>query len=480
MARGRGRRTVAEEGETDAVGSLGTVGRDAGAQQVRGNGPKAASAGGTGGLSAVPGATLPSGSAEGAAPLGGASGTAEGPAPVSGAPGPGTAPSVVAPRSFESERPQPPRPVGPAAPAATAVVPPERATAGAATSAATAVSAPVGKVVAAGSSSANSAASNANGNGDMRRFRRITYTADVDLAVVRQVLLNMPWRQEHGRVMDAWDRTATEIARGTELEESQFNGHKLQDRVRILCDEYKRKRAASARASGIDEPPPTELDTALEDLVEELDQHRKDRTGRKTQQADEEQLAKDIRENALQTLAGKRRVSPETVDADDLDDTSGSSTPAGPQSKMRAVDALNQVANAISRRQGPSQAELEVRRDELVHQRELLEYQRQKDRDTLAYQREKDAELLLFQREKEVHAREAELHRIASSERRLETILKSGIDMLRIYLDLQTGRAGSNTSVAGADTVPDRAAPQGSTASNRSASSPAQPGPSFS
>jgi|GEM_PF-7026183 hypothetical protein len=224
--------------------------------------------------------------------------------------------------------------------------------------------------------------------------KRQAYQEAETAAMVAQVLLDRPFAAAHGDTAAAWDTVAQTLASSVEGLE-HLNGIRLQTHLMAKAREQHAKEEREVKASGISPPPPTELEQALLELYELTDGARKRKKARLEEEARDEAVAKQVRDDAMRALAKR---------SNDQGESSG----AGTMRKARAVDALSGIANAMSdlgkaAHAGASADELALRREEIAnHERHAaadLELRRQ----ALAQQRE-EAQLQAELRKAELEA----------------------------------------------------------------------------
>ena len=85
----------------------------------------------------------------------------------------------------------------------------------------------------------------------------------------------------------------------------------VRDRYALLISQHKQKQREEEKASGIDVPEPTELDTLLDEIQEgeKSAEQKSDALKKKKKAKDEKEkaAAEEIRQAALQTMAKKER-----------------------------------------------------------------------------------------------------------------------------------------------------------------------------
>jgi hypothetical protein len=103
------------------------------------------------------------------------------------------------------------------------------------------------------------------------RFSRISYDDEADLAILRQVMQEAPFARDHGEQSQAWEACAQAVAGAIGNNRNRLfllNGSKTKDRVAHLLKEHADRERVALAASGIDEPPATELTKALIDIAD--------------------------------------------------------------------------------------------------------------------------------------------------------------------------------------------------------------------
>ncbi|EGZ17627.1 hypothetical protein PHYSODRAFT_389597, partial [Phytophthora sojae] len=126
--------------------------------------------------------------------------------------------------------------------------------------------------------------------------KRRNFSAEEDLALLRQALSNRPFLKERGKTMAAWDALAAQLVSDANFSRSasrgKLSGKTAQARFDKLVTQKRQQNAAALAASGVDEEE-TEKDVLLDELIALIDDHieavaAENDTAKRKRDADEE------------------------------------------------------------------------------------------------------------------------------------------------------------------------------------------------
>ena len=214
--------------------------------------------------------------------------------------------------------------------------------------------------------------------------QKMIWTNQHDILLCREILVEEPYKFKHGSRErgQCWDRIANALSR---IEKPRFmvDQRSVRDHFMKLEKNHKRKMAAEERASGID-PEHTELDEALQDIVERTegaqDELAKGEERRERNAEKEKETAEDVRKRSMERLSQTReRESPESA------------------KKKRKCSSPGDTVEYLKEK---SERELEIRREEIeLRKREMALKEREAEREWELKRKEQDL------REREVEQR---------------------------------------------------------------------------
>ena len=147
--------------------------------------------------------------------------------------------------------------------------------------------------------------------------QKMTWTPAHDVLLCREILVEEPFKFKHGSRERGqhWDKIATSL---NQMGKPRFlvDQRSVRDRFLKLERNFKGKMAEEERASGIEPPEPTELDQAIQDIIERSeeaqDEMAKGDERREKAAEKEKETAESVRKRSMERLAETRqRESPE-------------------------------------------------------------------------------------------------------------------------------------------------------------------------
>ena len=143
------------------------------------------------------------------------------------------------------------------------------------------------------------------------KSRYFVWTEEHDILMLREALTSEPYNfkpksSEGGQV---WESIAAHL-NSLKSPEFRVTSRAVRDRYALLISRHKLKQREEEKASGIDVPEPTELDTLLEEIREreKIAEDKADtlRNEKKAKDEKEKAAAEEIRQAALQTMAKRK------------------------------------------------------------------------------------------------------------------------------------------------------------------------------
>lgn len=105
-----------------------------------------------------------------------------------------------------------------------------------------------------------------------RSHKRRNFTAEEDLALLRQALSERPYIKERGKTIAAWGALAAQLVRDNNFSRDKLSGKKAQARFDKLVLQKRQQNAVALAASGVEEEE-TEKDILLDELIALIDDH---------------------------------------------------------------------------------------------------------------------------------------------------------------------------------------------------------------
>ncbi|KAE8899458.1 hypothetical protein PF005_g4375 [Phytophthora fragariae] len=102
--------------------------------------------------------------------------------------------------------------------------------------------------------------------------KRRNFSAEEDLALLRQALSNRPFLRERGKTLAAWDALAAQLVSDANFTRGKLSGKTAQARFDKLVTQKRQQNAVALAASGVDEEE-TEKDVLLDELIALIDDH---------------------------------------------------------------------------------------------------------------------------------------------------------------------------------------------------------------
>lgn len=202
------------------------------------------------------------------------------------------------------------------------------------------------------------------------------WTEEHDITFVREILLYEPYNYRKGSVerKGIWQQIADAL---NIIEEPSFrvNARSVRDHLNSLLEHFKKKINAEERASGIS-PEETELDIALQDIMERLDEAEEEQSkqtaNKKAKQEGDMQKAKEMRKRSLETFS-------ETKDRSMEENCSKRSRNNGSETiaylKEKAAMEVQLRKEELQQKAHLKEEELKVRKAE--QQQQLMMFQQQ-------------------------------------------------------------------------------------------------------
>lgn len=139
----------------------------------------------------------------------------------------------------------------------------------------------------------------------------MSWTPAKDILLCREIIFQNPYSEKKKSVQRSaiWDRIADKL---NDIDQPKFNVDKraVRDHIAILIKRQKRKVAAEEKASGIN-PEPTELDTALEEIIaleDAADVELAELNNEKKEKIEQDKLtATDMRKKAMEKLGDTQK-----------------------------------------------------------------------------------------------------------------------------------------------------------------------------
>ena len=135
----------------------------------------------------------------------------------------------------------------------------------------------------------------------------MTWTKEHDVMLCREMLVIQPFRFKHG-TRDrgrCWEKIAQNMS---DIAHLNFivDMRGVSDRFGKVEKNFKKKRASEERASGICPDEPDELDQALEEIVQLMNEEQWDNGERRKEIEKEKEIAASVRKRATERLAETR------------------------------------------------------------------------------------------------------------------------------------------------------------------------------
>ena len=135
----------------------------------------------------------------------------------------------------------------------------------------------------------------------------MTWTKEHDIMLCREILLVQPFRFKHG-TRDrgrCWEKIAQNL---NDVERPHFlvDMRGVRDRFTKLEKNFRKKKASEERASGICPDEPDELDQALEEIVQLMNEELWEAGERRKELEREKTTAASVRKRAMERLAETR------------------------------------------------------------------------------------------------------------------------------------------------------------------------------
>ncbi|XP_065065313.1 golgin subfamily A member 6-like protein 2 [Rhopilema esculentum] len=135
----------------------------------------------------------------------------------------------------------------------------------------------------------------------------MTWTKDHDVLLCREILAEEPYQNKHGSKErgKCWDKIADAL-NGVERPKFNVDQRAVRDRFVKLERGFRRRINEEMRASGV-APEPSELDEAMEDILERKDsaeqQQAKCDDGKRQATGAEKEMAQAVRKRAMESLS---------------------------------------------------------------------------------------------------------------------------------------------------------------------------------
>ena len=133
----------------------------------------------------------------------------------------------------------------------------------------------------------------------------MSWTIAIDVALCREILVLEPYKYKVGSRErgQCWDSIAKNLNSVSCHHKFSVDQRAVRDRFSKLEKYYRKRMASEERASGIS-PEMTELDEALENIFESMEEESKTRKGMdKNQEKNQKQVAEAIRKRSMEILA---------------------------------------------------------------------------------------------------------------------------------------------------------------------------------
>ena len=148
-------------------------------------------------------------------------------------------------------------------------------------------------------------------------MKRKKFNSEEDLYLLRQVSCDLPFKAKRGEVTAAWQVVADTLLEIDGFNRPNCNWKITQSRFLTLLEEHRSFDSESNRKSGITEDEDEKI-ILLDDLLASYDDHEKMKAKRKEDQNDkaalEEFCGQTIRENALNNLVKRQKVTKDAAD----------------------------------------------------------------------------------------------------------------------------------------------------------------------
>ena len=137
------------------------------------------------------------------------------------------------------------------------------------------------------------------------------WTSGHDVKLVREILITEPYQHKPGSRESgkAWE-TIAENLRKSDKRRFTVTQRSVRDRFKLLQNRFKISERKELAASGIS-PEPTELDAALEEIMERMssciESRQKDTDSQKEKEEREKKSAQEMRKQALETLGQTKK-----------------------------------------------------------------------------------------------------------------------------------------------------------------------------
>lgn len=199
--------------------------------------------------------------------------------------------------------------------------------------------------------------------------------------LLREVLTSEPFLYKVGskEAGQKWSETADKVNSYSLFKSTPRDQRSVREQFNKLIGEYKKKKQQSQKASGVEEDPPTEIDSLLEDITEKMSSEpiRVDNANsKKLEKKRKEALA--CREKAMTTWvkAGKST----DMDSDSDEETVAAKRPR--RSRKKSSDAFAFLSEKSEREAELRKEEMELKRKELELQTQQLQQMMQSQQNT--------------------------------------------------------------------------------------------------
>ena len=215
------------------------------------------------------------------------------------------------------------------------------------------------------------------------------WSRDHDVLLMREILLHEPWANRHGSPErgKAWEEVSDSLNGAADAAlKFKVTQRSVRDRFKLLMQNYKKRQNEEIKASGIAPPEETELEHALEDIIERFQEadtnYRKELEDKKTKNEVDTRKAVEMRKRSLETFS-------ESMDRSE-------------DSKKRPRSTGNETLQYLRER---SEQEMKIKEDELKLKK--IELQQQKGQ-ALALQQQQESimQYMLSQQQQQFNAQQ--------------------------------------------------------------------------
>ncbi|KAG6943851.1 hypothetical protein JG687_00018199, partial [Phytophthora cactorum] len=135
--------------------------------------------------------------------------------------------------------------------------------------------------------------------------KRKNFSEAEDVMLLKQTIADEPYKQEHGKVMEQWEKLADARVASPDFSRKNITAKTAQNRVNALIAAANKKNTAAKRLSGVTESH-SEKDQLLDELIMRMDEYKAEKMAKKKLKNEQtiasENAGKKIRRIAVERL----------------------------------------------------------------------------------------------------------------------------------------------------------------------------------